>query len=275
MLRKVLSNVHTHTDFSDGRNKAEDMVLSAIQRGFVSLGFSDHGFTEYDSCSMSLETEKAYRAEICRLKEKYKGQIEIALGYEHDFHTPDTDLSPYDYVIESVHVFYRNGVYMPIDYTKDVFVSAVERLYGGDFFEMARDYFRCVCESIQNFPAQVVGHIELITKFNEDGSLLDVSDRRYVDAALETVHYAAEKDMLVEINTGAISRGYRTQPYPSPILLRELKRLGGRITITSDCHNADWLDFSFDQAAQLAVDAGFRETWIWKDGCFRPVPLEV
>ena len=37
---------------------------------------------------------------------------------------------------------------------------------------------------------------------------------------------------LLEINTGAIFRGYRTTPYPAPVLLREGREMGGGGTFT-------------------------------------------
>ena len=70
MLR---SNIHTHTRFSDGRDSAEDMVRAAIDRGFTSLGFSDHGFAPHDASSMPAEAEPDYRKEILRLSRQYAG----------------------------------------------------------------------------------------------------------------------------------------------------------------------------------------------------------
>ena len=37
---------HVHTQFCDGRSTAEEMVLSAIENGFDSLGFSSHGHVQ-------------------------------------------------------------------------------------------------------------------------------------------------------------------------------------------------------------------------------------
>jgi histidinol-phosphatase (PHP family) len=138
---------------------------------------------------------------------------------------------------------------------------------------MCRDYFDLVIRSIQETTAEVVGHIELIRKFNEKWPMFDTNDPRYLEPAMEVVRAAAKKDILVEVNTGAMSRGYRTSPYPDAVLLKYLKQLGGRITITSDCHRKDWLDFAFEEAAELARSCGFTENWIWKDGQFRPVAL--
>ena len=65
----LLSNIHTHTTFSDGRNSAEDMVQRALSLGFHTLGFSEHGCADYDDAAMPAEVEPEYRAEVRRLKD--------------------------------------------------------------------------------------------------------------------------------------------------------------------------------------------------------------
>ena len=53
----MLTNYHTHTNFSDGNNTAEEVVLSAIEKGFNAIGFSDHGYTDFD---LSFGTDAGY-----------------------------------------------------------------------------------------------------------------------------------------------------------------------------------------------------------------------
>ena len=60
-----------------------------------------------------------------------------------------------------------------------------------------------------------------------------------------------------EINTGAMSRGFRKEPYPSALLLRELNQMGGTIMINSDSHRTDTIGWQFETAARLAVSCGF------------------
>ena len=272
MLR---SNIHTHTRFSDGRDSAEDMVRAALDRGFTSLGFSDHGFAPHDASSMPAEAEPDYRKEILRLKKAYAGQLEIALGYEHDFSAAGADLSPYDYVIESVHFFRKDGCTAPIDYSPECFDDAVKALYGGDCFAMAEDYFAEVCRSILRSDAEVIGHIGLITKFNEGSCRFDMEDDRYLFPAMEALRCAVDRGRIVEVNTGAMSRGYRSAPYPGLPLLGALHAMGGRIAITSDCHRAEWIDFGFDRALQMVRACGFSEVWTWIDGAFRPIDISA
>ena len=72
------SNLHNHSDFSDGKHTPEENVLSAIEKNMMSLGFSDHSFTACDpSYCMWEEKYDAYKQEINRLKQKYAKQLPI------------------------------------------------------------------------------------------------------------------------------------------------------------------------------------------------------
>ena len=79
--------------------------------------------------------------------------------------------------------------------------------------------------------------------------------------------------MIFEINTGAISRGYRTAPYPGPALLRAIREMGGRICVTSDSHSADTVTCAFPQAAALARACGFREAVVLTERGFQTAAL--
>ena len=95
----------------------------------------------------------------------------------------------------------------------------------------------------------------------------------YINAALEAVDRLAQHDVIFEINTGAMSRGYRSAPYPAAWLLSAMRERGCRICITSDSHSADTIVHAFPHAAALAEAAGFRETWVLAKDGFQPVGL--
>lgn len=63
---------------------------------------------------------------------------------------------------------------------------------------------------------------------------------------------------VLEVNTGAIARGYRDDPYPTAELLTAWREMGGRATITSDCHDAAKLDCAFERAVELLRQTGYR-----------------
>ena len=92
---------HIHSTFSDGKNTTEEIVLAAIENGFVAIGFSDHGFTNYD-LRYCMKDQTGYVNEIKKLKEKYKNQIQIYLGVEEDAFHP-LNRNDFDYIIGSCH----------------------------------------------------------------------------------------------------------------------------------------------------------------------------
>lgn len=271
----ILQNLHTHTTFCDGKSSAEEMVKAAIEFGMDSLGFSGHSpypapFQE--SWVMVAEDVPHYREEILHLREKYAGQIEIFLGLEQDILSP-LPKEPFDYLIGSVHGLVENGQLISVDESEAAFCRAVEEHFGGDPLSFAEQYYRMVSQVPDRTGCQIVGHFDLICKFNEGNRLFDTSHPRYRVAAMDALDVLKQRDVILEINTGAMSRGYRTAPYPAPELLRAMRERNIPICITSDAHNAKNLLHAFDAAAELARSCGYRETMVLTQQGFAARPL--
>lgn len=262
-------SLHVHTTFCDGKNTPEEMVQGALAAGCTSLGFSGHSPLSSDGSWTMQEAEvPRYREEILRLRRQYAGQIEIFLGLEQDLFSPDPGPG-WDYRIGSVHCVEKDGVYLSADDCLERFCRDAARHYGGDFLAYAADYYRLETQVAKRTGCEIVGHFDLITKFNEGDRLFDTGDRRYRAAALEALDALLETGAIFEINTGAMSRGYRTIPYPAPFLLRRIRERGGRITITSDSHSRDTILYGYADAFALARSCGFGEYWVLTAGGFR------
>lgn len=258
----MIQNLHTHTAFCDGKNTPEEMVRAALSLGMDALGFSGHApLAGQKDWTMSPEDVPRYRAEILRLKERYAGRLEIFLGLEQDFCSPPPG-EGWDYLIGSVHCVERGGRLLSVDSFHEDFVRSVRQFYGGDYYAFAEDYYRLVGEVAERTGCQIVGHFDLITKFNEGDRLFDTTHPRYMAAALAALDRLVERDVIFEINTGAMSRGYRTAPYPAPALLRAMRERQIPICITSDCHSRANLLYAFVQAAELARSCGYREQMV-------------
>ena len=120
-----------------------------------------------------------------------------------------------------------------------------------------------------------MGHFDLLTKFNEkEPDLFDAADPAYRAAATEAAEALVGKVKYFEVNTGAISRGYRTPPYPDSFIIKEMKRLGFGAIISSDCHDRNFLDCGYEDAKRLLKEAGFTEHYVLKDEGFVAIPLE-
>lgn len=238
----TLTDLHVHTTYCDGVNTPEEMVLSAIEKGMECLGFSAHSYTFFDESYCMTKTYE-YKREINRLKEKYKDKIKILCGTEQDFYSKEpTD--DYDYVIGSVHYLKVNDKYIPIDESEEILKDAVKKYFDGDFYKMADEYYNTVA-NIKN--ADIIGHFDLITKFNEQNRIFNEKDERYVKSYKKALDILLKQDVLFEINTGAISRGYRTTPYPNPDILEYIRKNGGKTILSSDAHDKDGLMFGFEK----------------------------
>ena len=250
-----LFDLHCHTTFCDGKNTPEEMVLSAIEKNMECIGFSGHSYTFFDeSYCMSIEKTIEYKAEIARLKLKYKDKIKILCGIEQDFYS-DMSAEGYDYIIGSVHYLKIGDKYIPIDKSVEIFAQAAMTYYNGDFYKMAEDYFDTVAK-IKN--ADIIGHIDLIAKFNENNRFFDENNERYVRAYKRAADKLIRNNKCFEINTGAISRGIRTTPYPNRAIYEYIRECGGYFILSSDAHRTDTLLFDFDKYSQLIDSQAFQ-----------------
>jgi histidinol-phosphatase (PHP family) len=80
--------------------------------------------------------------------------------------------------------------------------------------------------------------------------------------ALKCVESLIPYNKPFEINVGAMTRGYRTSPYPAEFILKEIFKLGGKIVINGDCHNKNNLGDYLDLAINYAKMCGFKERLI-------------
>ena len=272
----IVQNLHTHTRYGDGVNCPEEMVLGAIRSGCTSLGFSEHSplprHLDPDGWSMAERDVDRYRAEVLALRSKYVGTLSLYLGLEQDMDSPAVE-GPWDYRIGSVHSVWAEGRCLSVDNSAAALQAAISRHFGGDPLALAEAYYQRLSQVAAVTGCEIVGHFDLVTKFNEGGALFDESCPRYRDAALGALDTLSGRGLLFEINTGAMSRGYRTAPYPAPFLLRELCRRGEAICLTSDSHSAETVLHGFPQAAELARSCGFRESMVLTERGFLPQKL--
>lgn len=251
----ILCDFHVHTDFCDGRNTPEEMVTAAIEKGITRLGFSGHAHTPFDErYCMSAEGVLRYREKIGELREKYRRKIEILCGLEQDLYA-DPPAEGYDFLIGSVHYLKNGGCYSPLDETPALLRETAARFYRGDLIALAKDYFAAVAALSSRKPT-IIGHFDLIAKFNEGSALFDENDPRYLSAAKAAVDALLPTGALFEVNTGAMARGYRKTPYPGKAILSYIIEKGGRLILSSDAHTADGLLYGFAEAEAFARASG-------------------
>ncbi len=271
----IFQNLHMHSTWDDGRCSIEEMILASRAAGLASVGLSVH-------CPMPIENtwqcpkERLgdYLAEVRALKEKYADSIDVYLGVEWDTTAQELDLSPFDYVIGSVHeIPVPGGGTRSADANPQTTQAYICDCFGGDADAAAEAYFAELAKVARKREVDIVGHFDLLTKFDETHHFFDENSPRYQTAAIRTMEELVSAGKIFEVNTGAISRGYRTTPYPSAQWLKLLREMGGKVTVSADAHHVSGVACAFDLAEQMVKDAGFAEIWVLQGTEFMPIRI--
>ena len=236
------SNYHTHTTFCDGRDTPATMVEAAVEKGFGVLGFSSH--------SDMLADPGAYRAAVRELAKRNEGRISVRLGIEAELAKPwRRRPGEYEYAIGSCHfITAPDGGFFPFDHTPQLLFDGILDHFGGDARAFVKAYFAMI-RSTLGMDFEIVGHPDLVRKFNKRHPYFDEAAAWYREELEKTADAIAESGKIVELNTGAISRGWLDDAYPSPEFRAMLRERGVRFVLSSDAHFADALDCAFDRFA--------------------------
>ncbi len=295
---KQISNVHTHTTFCDGENTPREMAEAAVALGFTDIGFSSHSPAPFDPGCPGITDEAAYRAAVAAVKAEFAGRLGVLCGVEQDFYAPVHRREDYDYVVGSVHYLrfaagssiskensVKSSLFLPDSPYEYGCVDAAPRLlremadihFGGDIYAMISRYYETYLQNVKTHRPEVGGHFDLVVKFNTGIGLFDEESPKYKIAALAAADEVAEwmRDYggCIEVNTGAMCRGYRETPYPAPFILKHLAAKKARMIITADSHAAATLNYGYEAAVDALRGAGFRSMAVLQGGAFVDVKL--
>ncbi len=256
----MYSCVHTHTKFCDGKNTAAEMAAAAYEQNIKVLGFSGHSYVSFDGFGMKDTQLVEYLAEISRLKLEYKDKMQVLAGCELD---SLSDLNygdgEFDYIIGSSHfVTDSNGMSYPVDCKPEKLLNGRDNGFGGDMRAMTVAYFEQFLEFLVKAKPDIVGHFDLITKHNKDGSLFDSNAVWYKNTVIDAIDCILEQGMTLEMNLGRYARGYGKIPYPDVPLLEYLKEKQAKLIVTTDSHSVDALTLYVDEAIQLLKSLGYK-----------------
>lgn len=265
-----LTNLHTHTTYCDGKNTAEDMIISAINNNFKSIGISSHGPVSFDTdWHMSHNKIKKYIDEIRYLKEKYKGCIDVFLGMELDYipgmgfdETTKELIKELDYYIGSVHYLgtLKNGYRWTVDYTLEEIKEGIKDTYGGNIQRAVELYYDLISEMALEYEPPIIGHLDLIKKNNKDNVIFDEKEDWYIKAVENCLDSIKKTSSIIEINTGGIAKGYISEQYPSTFIIEMIKEKNIPIIINSDVHDKNDILCSFEEMYKLIYDLKFEST---------------
>jgi histidinol-phosphatase (PHP family) len=263
----ICTDMHVHSCFSsDSSQQPEEIIETAIQKGFSYVYFTDHHDADFpiapENPDMDFQLDfPAYFEKLGTLREQYKNQIEIRIGVEQGIcpETADkvTQLSAqydFDFIIGSSHLtgLINGDPYYPSYYK------------GMSNVEAYRKYFMSEVENVKRTSAfDVYGHLDYAVRYCPDKSFIyNFSD--YRDIFEKLFRLLIEKGKGIEINTAGISKIGFAHPHIDALKL--YKSMGGEIvTVGSDAHVKENIGFGFDVAEDMLKEVGFRYYTVFKE----------
>lgn len=262
-----LTNLHTHTVYCDGKNTTEEMIQEAIKNNFYSIGISSHGPVNFiTDWNIQKHKVEKYIAEVMFLKEKYKDKIDVFLGMELDY-IPGVGFDGFtqelikrlDYYVGSVHFMgmFCDKSMWTVDYKLEELIKGVNENFNGDLKYALEVYYNLISEMAEKFQPPIIGHLDLIKKFNNNNILFNEGEEWYISIVDKCLNSIKKTKCVIEINTGGISRGYSKEQYPSTFILKMIMEKDMPITINSDAHSIEGINCKFAEMYELVKSIGF------------------
>lgn len=255
----ITADFHLHSSHSgDSDAPMDEMVRRGLELGLDTMCFTEHhdidfpGTAEMPEETFLLNTD-SYLYDLARLKEEYKGKLNLLFGVElglqpQSFRQTSVYAKSYefDFIIGSSHLCHGRDPYYP-------------DFYAGRSEEAAyREYFESILENVKKFTCfDVYGHLDYVVRYGPNRDR-EYSYDKYRDLIDEILRTLIEREKGIEINTGGLRDGLR-ELHPCMDILKRYRELGGEIvTIGSDAHSPKDIASCFDRAAEALGTCGFR-----------------
>ncbi len=258
------TDLHTHTIFSDGAYTVEELVKLAAKEGLAAVGISDHSFTEFDQrYCMKANRLDEYIKEIRRVQELYKDRIEVYAGLEYDGYSELDGSVRFDYLIGSCHYIKApDGSYHSVDHALSEHWHAINEYFNCDPIAYARTYFETYEARTRAHRPDILGHYDLVSKFNVVGP----DNPEYRKMSVEALESCLKITPVIELNTKPLVKGWKDETFPGTFLLKEIFRLNGKIILSSDFHGAEKLGGWFVEGTELLKSIGFKSMIVIRKG---------
>lgn len=264
-------NLHSHTQFCDGREPMARMAGQALACGMKHYGFTPHSPIPLpSSCNMLALCVDEYIAEFKRLKELYDGRINLYLSMEIDYlgdrwgaSNEYFDRLPLDYRLSSVHFIPTpdGSKEIDVDGRPQQFIGKMAQYFDNDIRYVVDTFYARTLAMIESGGFDIIGHFDKIG-FNASSFAPGIEDepwyKRHIDDVIDAVRSAG---VIVEVNTKAypphvgasddeVSR-YVPRLFPSPQVIRRLVSAGVPLAVNSDAHYSSRITAGRDAAFEI------------------------
>jgi histidinol-phosphatase (PHP family) len=244
------------------------VVDRAIEAGFTQYGLSEH-VPRFRSVDLFPGEEDLKPDDLVRIfgeyvaharaeRERVAGRLDLLVGFETERLPPGdwatrmrelrAAVQP-DYIVGSVHDV--DGEV--IDFSPERTRAAAEAVGGME--ELQKRYFAAVADLVGTLKPEVVGHLDLIRKFDGPAPQFSPAVQRSIEQTLEVVRAAQG---VLEVNCATHRRGLGPV-YPLPEILARACHMGIGVTLGDDSHGAHDVGVGLDASMRAIAAAGYRE----------------
>lgn len=200
--KDITAIIHSHSKWSDGNNRIEEMAKVAIEKGLQYLVISDHSKTAFYAHGLTEEQIKTQHGEIDELNEKLKPfkifkSIESDILNDGNLDYTDEVLSTFEIVIASIHsnlkMSEEKAMMRLLNAIKNPFTSILGHCTGRLLLSRA------------GYP---VNHKKIIDACAENNVIIELNAHpRRLDMDWRYLNYCTKKNVLISIDPDAHSTG--------------------------------------------------------------------
>ncbi|MFT8752756.1 MAG: histidinol-phosphatase HisJ [Oenococcus oeni] len=280
MDKKVLAKIdpmtwngHTHTEFCPHGSKedTEIFVKKAIKLGFKTYSITEHfpmppefaskasgDLMAINKAAFNYSVLPKYFSKVNYLKEKYKDQISILVGFEFDFiyefrEWTAEQLFKYhkdiDDAILSIHFLPTSKGLREVDYSYSDYVDGVLKEY--KTFQGVMDaYLETLLKAIKwspQYKPSRYGHISLYRRWVREFSKKDVIINPKTGKLISNIiNLISQEGSMLDFNTSGLNKPSQLETSPNFSILQDAKNVGIPLIFGSDAHDTNNLSTGHD-----------------------------
>ncbi|MBP5698923.1 MAG: PHP domain-containing protein [Alphaproteobacteria bacterium] len=268
-MQKFTLHTHNNELHFDGRYSAREMIKAAEDKGFTTIGVSNHMIMHHQ-LTPYLErepmffddynkAEKAYQRHIeilQNLKSDYK--IDIKIGFEVDFFCHKKWRNHFEKMLPHLQVDYLLSGSHFLKNSDESFICNIYHLKhlnpqpdAETLHQWTINHFENIIAAINSGYFSFIAHLDYCTIFGLG------EDEHYTDYKYRIMEALAKTNTPFEINTSGYDRINR--PHPDIWMIKEMSKNGGIVPtlISDDAHYTEKLGRYFEQTEQLLKDLNY------------------
>ncbi|MCF8113013.1 MAG: histidinol-phosphatase HisJ [Desulfotignum sp.] len=267
MTLDLCSDTHMHTTYSDGSAPVADMADAAFEKGLAAIAITDHVPLPFDNrYAMKMEQISRYRDDVRQAKNEYGGRMAVKTGLEMEYMPEHRDWMDailamgWDLTIASVHNLVKGERPLLVNGNETEFQACLNKNFGRDIKSLCRAYFHTVQEAVETGWFDVVGHLDVLKKYNTKNRFFNETEGWYRELVNDTLNTIHAQGMKLEINMGALAHPIAI-PYPSPWIVWSARKKGIPLVMGSDAHHPRAVGQGFDRIQAILAQPPASPPW--------------